>query len=82
MTTKAQDAALLLLRKQEKKLMGEVRNRTLDSILAEVQSMGSFAREYHLDGKLMNEIVKGIYGLLMDGERYAEAADLAKKYRL
>jgi hypothetical protein len=82
MVSKAQEAALLLLRQREKKLMENVRNLKVDRILSEMKSMSEFIKEYHLDKKLVTETVKGAYRLLMDSERYAEAAALAKKYRL
>jgi hypothetical protein len=82
MATKAQDAALRLLRQREKKLMENARNLKAEGILSEIKGMAAFIKEYHLEQKLVVEIVKGVYGLLMDGERYEEAAALAKKYRL
>ena len=82
MATKAQDAALRLLRQREKKLMENVRNLKTQGILSEIKGMGDFIKEYHLEQKIIVEIVKGVYGLLMDGERYEEAAALAKRYRL
>ena len=82
MATKAQEAALQLLRKREKKLMENVRTLTMDHIVREIKAMGAYIKEYHLDQKLVIEIVNGVYGLLMDGERYEEAAALARKYRL
>jgi hypothetical protein len=82
MATKAQDAALRLLRQRENKLMENVRNLKAESIRLEIRGMAEFIKEYHLDQKLIMETVKGVYGLLMDGERYEEAAALAKKYRL
>lgn len=82
MATKAQEAALKLLRKREKNLMEHARHFTLEKILQEVNGLKDFINEYHLERQLLTEIVKGVYGLLMDGERYAEAAAIAKTYRL
>lgn len=82
MATKAQEAALQLLRKREKHLMENVRTLAMDNISAEIKAMGALIKEYHLDQKLVIEIVNGVYGLLMDGERYEDAAALAKRHRL
>ena len=82
MATKAQEAALKLLRKREKNLMEHVRHFSLEQILREIDGLKAFIKEYHLERQLLTGIVKGVYGLLMDGERYAEAAAIAKTHRL
>jgi hypothetical protein len=82
MVTKAQEAALRLIRRKEKDLMENVRDLNVKQILKEIKAIGDLIKEYHLEQKLVIEIVKGVYGLLMDGERYADAATLAKHYRL
>jgi hypothetical protein len=82
MGSKAQQAALMVLRRQETHLMQNVRNFGIDKISEEIQGISGIVREYGLEKKIVVEIVKSVYGLLMDGERYAEAATLAKRYRL
>jgi cell division protein FtsB len=82
MATKAQEAALRFLRQREKSLMEKARHFSLEKILREINALKDFISEYHLERQLLTEIVRGVYGLLMDGERYAEAAAIAKTYRL
>ena len=82
MASKAQQAALMVLRRQEKYLMQNVRNLGIDKISDEISGISGIVGEYGLEKKIVVEIVKSVYGLLMDGERYSEAATLAKKYRL
>ncbi len=83
MTTRSQEAALAEIEKRGTDLISKVRRSEIaNSIEEQILGFDKLIEEHNLARELLLPILQGYYDSLMEGEIYAAAAILAKKYDL